>query len=194
MTDKVRVGVLISGQGSNMQAIAHAATAANCPYNVACVIADRPNAAGLQLANNMNLPAHCIDKKQYSNKLEFERDIDNHLRSHNVQFVALAGFMRILSSWFVDRWQAKLVNIHPSLLPKYKGLHTHERALDAGDPEHGCTIHWVNAGMDEGDIITQATVPVLLDDTEDTLAARVKAAEHKLYPKTLAQLAAQMKP
>ena len=132
-----------------------------------------------------------IDHKSYKARELFERDIDAALRAHNTQLICNAGFMRILTPWFVKRWLGRQLNIHPSLLPKYKGLHTHARALEAGETEHGCSVHWVSEGMDDGKIIAQTSVPVLDGDTPETLAARVLTQEHELYPRVLEQIAQQ---
>jgi formyltetrahydrofolate-dependent phosphoribosylglycinamide formyltransferase len=185
----VRVGVLISGRGSNMVSLAEAARLPGCPYEVVTVISNRPDAGGLARAEALGLPTGVIDHKPWGKDREgFERALDAELQAANVELVALAGFMRVLTSWFVERWAGRLVNIHPSLLPLYKGLDTHARALAAGDTEAGCTVHWVAAGVDEGETIAQARVPILIGDDAVTLAARVLAAELDLYPRALAQV------
>lgn len=185
---KTRVAVLISGRGSNMQSLVHAAAAPDYPAEIALVLANKPLAKGLEFASQANIPTAIVDHTAYATREDFERALDEALHSHGIELVALAGFMRVLTPWFVDRWAGKLINIHPALLPKFKGLDTHQRALDAGETEHGCTVHWVSAGVDEGAIIAQAAVPVLPDDTADTLAARVLQAEHALYPRALADV------
>ncbi len=185
-----RVAVLISGRGSNMEALIRAAREPDYPAEIALVIANRPDAGGLATARAAGIAAELVDNTQYPSKSAFETALEERLTAHGIELIALAGFMRILSEPFTQRWDGRLVNIHPSLLPAFKGLHTHERALEAGVSEHGCTVHFVTAGMDEGPIIAQARVPVLPGDTTDTLAARVLVEEHKLYPQALALVAA----
>ncbi len=183
---RLKLAILISGRGSNMEALVRAARAPDYPAETVLVLSNRPEAAGLMFAEAAGIPALAIDHKTYGKDREaFERDLDAALRGAGVEIIALAGFMRVLTNWFVTRWEGRLVNIHPSLLPKYKGLDTHQRAIDAGDTEAGCTVHWVSAGIDEGEIIAQARVPILPGDTADTLAARTLPAEHKLYPEAL---------
>ncbi len=181
----VPVGILISGRGSNMEALVRAAQAPNASYKVVCVIANRADAKGLQFAAAHDIPAVVVNHKAFDSREHFEAELSQTLMAHGVRVVALAGFMRVLTAGFVRQWQGRLVNIHPSLLPKFKGLHTHERALEAGEPEHGCTVHWVSEGVDEGEIIGQARVPIKAGDTPETLAARVLAEEHTLYPACL---------
>ncbi len=183
------IGILISGRGSNMQAVLAAMAAdPGYPAHAAVVIANRPDAAGLITAQTAGVATEVIDHTAFADRAAFEAALDARLRAHGVQLVVLAGFMRVLTPWFVGRWARRLINIHPSLLPKHKGLDTHARALAAGDREHGCTVHYVSDGVDEGEIIAQARVPILPDDTEQTLAARVLAAEHALYPKCIAEI------
>lgn len=181
------VGVLISGRGSNMQALLNAADA---PYEIKLVIANNPDAGGIESARAAGIEAFAIDHRPYKKDREaFERVLDQALRARGIELVALAGFMRVLTPFFVRAWEGRLVNIHPSLLPLYPGLHTHQRAIEAGDAEAGCTVHLVTEGVDEGPILGQARVPILPGDTPDALAARVLIEEHKLYPKCLADLA-----
>jgi phosphoribosylglycinamide formyltransferase 1 len=183
---RLKLAILISGRGSNMEALVRAARAPEYPAETVLVLSNRPEAAGLMFAEAAGIPALAIDHKAYGKDREaFERDLDAALRAAGVEIIALAGFMRVLTNWFVTRWEGRMINIHPSLLPKYKGLDTHQRAIDAGDSEAGCTVHWVSAGVDEGEIIAQARVPILPGDTADTLAARTLPAEHKLYPEAL---------
>jgi phosphoribosylglycinamide formyltransferase-1 len=185
---RVKVGVLISGRGSNMRSLIEAARAEDYPAEIAAVIANRPGAGGLQAASDAGVFAVAIDQSLFGKDRELhERAIDAVLRDRGVEAVALAGYMRLLTPWFVDAWAGRMINIHPSLLPLYPGLHTHARALEAGDAEAGCTVHEVTAGLDEGPILGQARVPVLPGDDEDALAARVLAAEHLLYPRVLAE-------
>jgi phosphoribosylglycinamide formyltransferase-1 len=186
--ERVKVGVLISGRGSNMRSLIEAARAQDYPAEIAAVIANRPGAGGLQVASDAGVFAVAIDQGLFGKDRELhERAIDAVLRDHGVEAVALAGYMRVLTPWFVDAWAGRMINIHPSLLPLYPGLHTHARALEAGDVEAGVTVHEVTAGLDEGPILGQARVPVLPGDDEDALAARVLAVEHVLYPRVLAE-------
>ena len=183
---KARVGVLISGSGSNLQALMDAA-AAGAPYEIVRVISNNPAAYGLTRAQAMGVPAQAIDHRPFGkDRAAFEAEVTAALRAADVQWVALAGFMRVLTPGFVGAWAGRLINIHPSLLPLFPGLHTHARALEAGMAVHGCTVHHVTDGVDEGPIIGQAAVPVLPDDTPESLAARVNGAELRLYPAALA--------
>lgn len=186
---KLKVGVLISGRGSNMAALVEAARDPAFPAEVCCVIANRPDAKGLDFARENGISAVLIDHKAYASKTEFETAVTDALIAHGVDFVCLAGFMRIVSPAFIERWHNRLINIHPSLLPSYKGLHTHERALADGVKLAGCTVHFVRAEMDVGPIVAQAAVPVLNGDTADSLAARTLTAEHRLYPLALRLIA-----
>ncbi len=179
---KLKVGILISGRGSNMAALVEAAQEPAFPAEVRCVLSNRPDAGGLDFARERGIPAVAVDHKAYATKAEFETAVTNTLVTHGVDFVCLAGFMRIVSPVFIGRWHNRLLNIHPSLLPSYKGLHTHERALADGVKLTGCTVHFVRAEMDVGPIVAQAAVPVMTSDTPDSLAARVLTAEHRLYP------------
>ena len=189
MTDKKRVGILISGRGSNMMALVEAARAPAYPAQISVVVSNRPDAAGLAWAKENNLPAVAVDHKAYAARAAFEEVLHESLIAHGVEMVACCGFMRLMSADFVDVWRDRMINIHPALLPSYKGLHTHERALADGVRIAGCTVHVVRAEMDAGPIIAQAAVAVLDADTPSTLAARVLAAEHVLYPHALALLA-----
>lgn len=183
-----RAAVLISGTGSNMAALVEAARQDDCPYAVALVLSNRPDAAGLARAAEAGVPTLAVDHRPFAGDREaHERAIDEALRRHEVEVVALAGYMRLLTPWLVGRWSGRMLNIHPSLLPKHPGLDTHARALAAGDTEAGCTVHLVTEGVDEGPALAQARVPVQPDDTPDSLARRVLAAEHRLYPRALAE-------
>jgi len=183
-----RVGVLISGGGSNMAALIAAAKAADYPADIVRVLSNTPDAGGLERARAEGVDASAIDAKPFGKDREaHERALDAGLREAGVEVVALAGYMRILTPWFVQAWSGRLLNIHPSLLPLYPGLHTHARAIAAGDAEAGCTVHLVTADLDAGPILGQAHVPVLPGDDEQTLAVRVLAAEHRLYPQCLAE-------
>ncbi|MBA4805552.1 MAG: phosphoribosylglycinamide formyltransferase [Brevundimonas sp.] len=183
-----RAAVLISGTGSNMAALVEAARQDDCPYAVALVLSNRPDAAGLARAAEAGVPTLAVDHRPFAGDREaHERAIDEALRRHEIEVVALAGYMRLLTPWLVGRWSGRMLNIHPSLLPKHPGLDTHARALAAGDTEAGCTVHLVTEGVDEGPALAQARVPVQPDDTPDSLARRVLAAEHRLYPRALAE-------
>jgi phosphoribosylglycinamide formyltransferase 1 len=178
----LKLGVLISGRGSNLQALIDAAQQPDYPAKIALVIANRPDAAGLQRAAAAGIATQIVDHKKYHDRESFEAALDATLRAADVQLVCLAGFMRVLTAWFVSKWQGRLINIHPSLLPEFPGVDTHRRALAAGAKQTGCTVHYVVPQVDAGPIIVQAQVPVLSDDDEDKLAARVLVAEHKAYP------------
>ena len=186
---KIKTAILISGGGSNMVALIKAAQAPDYPAEIVVVICNEPNAVGIEKAKRLGIKAICINHKNYKTRKLFEQDMDAILQANGTELICNAGFMRILSPWFVKRWLGKQLNIHPSLLPKFKGLHTHKRALEAGVKEHGCTIHYVDEGMDTGEIIAQAKVPVLPTDTESLLATRVLEQEHILYPRVLKQVA-----
>ena len=187
MPDKTKVAVLISGRGSNMEALVRAAQATACPFEIALVLANKPDAGGLATAEAAGIEALCVDQKLFGKDREVhERAIDAALRARGIQVIALAGYMRILTPFLVDAWEGRMLNIHPSLLPAYPGLDTHGRALTAGDVEAGCTVHLVTAGVDEGPILGQARVPILPGDTEHLLAQRVLDQEHQLYAATLA--------
>ena len=182
--EKAKVGVLISGRGSNMVALAEAAKAADCPYEIVLVGSNDPTAAGLVEAERRGIPTWSLSHKGLK-RAEFDQQVDAALRAADVEWVALAGYMRLLTRPFVEKWQGRMINIHPALLPLFKGLDTHKRALEAGVRVHGCTVHFVTPEMDDGPIIAQAAVPVMLGDDEATLAARVLKAEHQLYPTAL---------
>jgi len=187
MLSKTKVAVLISGRGSNMEALVRAAQADDCPFQIALVLANKPDAGGLATADAAGIEALCVDQKPFGKDREaHERAIDAALRQRGIQVIALAGYMRILTPFLVDAWEGRMLNIHPSLLPKYPGLDTHARALAAGEAEAGCTVHLVTAGVDEGPVLGQARVPVLPGDDEHSLALRVLEQEHRLYPETLA--------
>lgn len=170
-----------------MVALIEAAKNDAYPADIKLVISNRPEAAGLRKADEMGVKAICIDHRDFESRADFELELDAALHAHKIDFIACAGFMRVLGETFVKMWSKKMINIHPSLLPKYKGLHTHKRALDAGDTEHGCTVHWVNEGVDEGKIIAQARLLIKPANTPETLAKRVQKLEHTLYPKALAE-------
>jgi len=185
---KARVAILISGTGSNMVALIEAARAPACPFEIVCVISNKPEAPGLDRARTVGVEAITVDQRPFGkDRAAHELAIQAELTARNIEWVALAGYMRLLTPGFVDPWQGRMLNIHPSLLPKYPGLDTHRRALEAGDAEAGCTVHLVVAEMDAGPIIAQARVPILSDDTPEILAARVLEAEHRLYPAALTE-------
>lgn len=179
---RLKLAVLISGRGSNLQALIDAAAAPDYPAEIVVVVSNRPDAQGLARAAAAGIPTQVIDHKAFADRATFDAALDAALRRHAIELVCLAGFMRLLTDGFVTAWQDRMINVHPSLLPAFKGLHTHARALAAGVRVAGCTVHFVRPEMDEGPIIVQAAVPVLPDDTADALAARVLSAEHRCYP------------
>ncbi len=190
---RLKLAILISGRGSNMEALLAAAKAPGYPAEPVLVLSNRPDAAGLAIAAAAGVATAAIDHRAFGKDREaFERALDAALSVKDTEIIALAGFMRVLTPWFMTRWQGRMVNIHPSLLPKYKGLDTHQRAIDAGETETGCTVHWVSAGVDEGEIIAQARLPIRPDDTAETLAARLLPLEHALYPSALADACARI--
>jgi len=198
MTDRpsgrVRAAVLISGAGSNMAALIDAARDPDCPFEAALVLSNRPDAGGLAVAREKGVAVAVVDHRPFGKDREaHERAVDAVLTEHAIEVVALAGYMRLLTPWLVRRWSGRMLNIHPSLLPKYPGLDTHARALAAGDVEAGCSVHLVAEGVDDGPILGQARVPLLADDTPGSLAQRVLAAEHRLYPAVLTDFCRQMK-
>lgn len=186
----MRTAILISGRGSNMAALLDAAAGPGFPAEIVLVVADRAKATpGLARAEARGIPTRSIIARDFPDKPAFEAALDAALTEARIELVCLAGFMRLLSEAFVGRWRDRIINIHPSLLPSFPGLHTHERALEAGVKLHGCTVHFVRPAMDAGPIIVQAAVPVLDDDDADRLAARVLAAEHRIYPLALGLVA-----
>lgn len=189
MTGPKRAAVLISGRGTNLQALIDAASDPAFPARIGLVISNVADAAGLERAAKAGIPTKTIFHRGHPTRESFDDRIDEALRSAEIDIVCLAGFMRVLSDRFVRRWQGRLVNIHPSLLPSFKGLDVHRQVLDAGVRISGCTVHFVVTELDSGPIIAQAAVPVLADDDEERLAARTLAAEHKLYPLALSMLA-----
>lgn len=183
---KIRAAILISGRGSNMMSLIAASRTAGYPVEFVAVISNRPDAPGLEAARAEGIPALGLDHRLYQDRQHFEGQLDGMLRAARVELVCLAGFMRILTSDFVEAWRDRMLNIHPSLLPAFKGLDTHARALASGARFAGCTVHLVRPEMDDGPILGQAVVPVVAGDDAETLAARVLAAEHLLYPAVLA--------
>ena len=187
---KKRVAVLISGRGSNMMALIEAAKAKDYPAQIVLVLSNLPDAVGLARARDANIATVVIDHRPFGEDREaFERALDDELRRHRADLVCLAGFMRLLTPWFIGRWRGRLLNIHPALLPQFKGLHTHRRALEAGVELHGATVHFVVEETDSGPVIAQQSVPVRQGDNEETLAARVLQVEHRLYPEALRMVA-----
>ena len=190
MMARRRVAILISGRGSNMAALIEAARHPDYPAEIVLVISNRLEAEGLARAAAAGIATAVVDHTAFASKAAFEAALDARLAEARAEIVCLAGFMRLLSMGFVERWRDRLINIHPSLLPAFPGLNTHARAIAAGAKVHGCTVHFVRAAMDDGPIIAQAEVPVLPGDTPELLAARVLVAEHRLYPEALAEVAA----
>jgi phosphoribosylglycinamide formyltransferase-1 len=184
-----RTAILISGRGSNMRALIERARSSSYPAEIALVVSNRPEAAGLIFAKENNIGCAVVDHKIYAGREEFERSMQVLLEVHRIELICLAGFMRMLTPWFIGQWQGRLLNIHPALLPAYRGLDTHARALADGAKIHGCTVHFVVAAMDEGPIIAQAAIAVLDSDTPSSLAARVLAEEHAIYPAALCRVA-----
>lgn len=184
-----RVVVLISGRGSNMMSLVAASRQPGSPTEIVAVISNRPSAAGIGWARDQGIATAIVNHRQYASRAEFEEALQTEIDKHAADLIALAGFMRILGAPFVARWEGRMLNIHPSLLPAFKGLDTHQQALDAGVKVAGCTVHFVTPEMDAGPIIAQAAVPVCSGDTADTLADRIIAVEHKLYPLALALVA-----
>jgi len=180
-----RVVIFISGGGSNMQALIEACAAPGFAAEVVGVISDRASAGGVEKARAKNIPTLVFERKPYGSKAEHEQAMFDALDTLKPDILCLAGFMRLLSEEFINRYEGRMINIHPSLLPLFAGLHTHQRALDAGMKIAGCTVHFVTLGMDEGPIIAQAAVPIAAGDTADTLAARLLTVEHKIYPLAL---------
>jgi phosphoribosylglycinamide formyltransferase-1 len=182
---KKNIAIFISGTGSNMRALIEASKKENYPAQIVCVISDNQHAQGLVIAQSFNIQTYFINPNEYQNKQDYEANIHEKLLIHKIDFICLAGFMRLISPYLCDLWNNKMINIHPSLLPSFKGLNSHEKALKAGVKFSGCTIHWVTSKMDSGKIIAQAVVPVLRNDTVNDLSKRVLKAEHKLYPLVL---------
>jgi phosphoribosylglycinamide formyltransferase-1 len=180
-----RVAILISGRGSNMRSLVEAARDLHYPAEIALVLSNVAAAPGLDFARTHGVATATVDHKLFANRESFERAMQETLLGQEIDLVCLAGFMRLLTPWFVGQWRDRMLNVHPALLPSYRGLHTHERALADGVKIHGATVHFVAPEMDAGPIIVQAAVPVLQDDTPDALAARVLAQEHRIYPLAL---------
>ena len=177
--------ILISGRGSNMEALIAARDAGTLPVNIAAVISNRPEARGLETAQRAGIAAHFIDHKGFASREDFDAALSECIEQFSPDLVVLAGFMRILTPAFVRRYEGRLLNIHPSLLPSFPGLHTHQRALDEGVRIHGCTVHFVTPELDHGPVVIQAAVPVIDGDDEDSLAARILVQEHRIYPQAV---------
>lgn len=185
---KKRVAVLISGSGSNLQALMDAAAAPDYPAEIALVISNQPDAFGLRRAENAKIPVEVVSHKDYQSREDFDAAMQLLLKQHRIEIVCLAGFMRILSAWFVRAWEGRMLNIHPSLLPAFKGAHAVRDALQAGAKETGCTVHLVGEEVDSGPVVLQARVGILPGDTEESLLKRIHAEEHKIYPAALKML------
>ncbi|MBF9036302.1 phosphoribosylglycinamide formyltransferase [Rhodobacterales bacterium HKCCE2091] len=185
----VRTAILISGSGSNMETLVRSMTGDH-PARPVLVLCNRPDVAGIERAAGLGVPVHVVDHRRFADKAAFEAALDARLRDYQTDLVCLAGFMRILSAGFVEKWPHRILNIHPSLLPKFRGLDTHARALAAGETEHGCTVHEVTPALDDGPILGQARLAVDPDETPEALAHRVLELEHRLYPAVLRRVAA----
>lgn len=182
---KVKVAVMISGRGSNMGALARAAMAPDYPAEIAMVISNKPHVGGIDLAVEYDLPYRVIDQSQFENREDHEAAITEILKEADIELICLAGYMKILTESFVSSWRGHIINIHPSLLPSFRGVDTHERALERGVRLHGCTVHFVNGELDGGPIILQGVVPVIPGDDAQSLSERVLKLEHELYPRAL---------
>lgn len=189
MTRRLKLAVLISGRGSNLQALIDACAQADFPAVIGLVISNEPDASGLVRAARAGIATAVVDHRDFGSRAAFDEGLHARLAECRPDLICLAGFMRILGSDFVRRWEGRIINIHPSLLPALKGLDTHARALQAGFTEHGCTVHYVTAALDDGPAILQARVPILPSDTAESLAARVLAEEHRIYPQAVRMIA-----
>ena len=188
---KLKVAVFISSRGSNMQSLVRACNDPEFPAEGVSVLSNNPEAAGLKFAAEHSIATRVIDHRDFADRAAFEGEINRYLETVKVDLICLAGFMRLLTADFVNRWRDRILNIHPSLLPAFKGLHVHERAIESGARFTGCTVHYVRPEMDDGPIIAQAVVPILQDDTPDALAARILEQEHRLYPLALRLVASK---
>ena len=183
--EPTKVAVLFSGRGSNLKTLAEHMAQADVPGELALALSNRPKAGGLDYCAHQGIAHQAIDHTLYDSRESFDAALDAALRGAKIELICCAGFMRLLSAGFVEAWRDRIINIHPSLLPKYKGLHTHARAIEAGDKMHGCSVHYMRPEMDEGPVIVQKKVPILPDDTPETLAQRVLVQEHIAYPEAL---------
>lgn len=188
MTKRIRTAIFISGQGSNMFELIKASRLDDSNSEIVLVLSNNRKALGLEIAQNFGIPTSYVSTKIPN----FENYIQAHLEESKVELICLAGFMKVLNTEFVNKWSGRMINIHPSLLPKYKGLHTHERAIASNDTEHGCTVHYVEPDVDSGPIIIQAVLNILPDDSPDTLATRVLVLEHSIYPLALKYIASKL--
>ena len=186
-----KTAILISGRGSNMESLIKASKQPDYPATISLVVSNNPDAAGLKTSQKFGIPTKTLSSKNFDTQLSFDKKLNELLEHLKIEIVCLAGFMRIVSPWFASKWHGKLINIHPALLPAFKGLNTHQRALEAGVKTHGCSVHFVIAELDAGPIISQGKVPVLTNDDESSLASRVLEIEHQIYPKALAMLASE---
>ncbi len=186
-----KTAILISGRGSNMESLIKASKQPDFPATISLVVSNNPDAAGLKTSKKYGIPTKTLSSKSFDTQLSFDKKLNELLEHLEIEIVCLAGFMRIVSPWFASKWHGKLINIHPALLPAFKGLNTHQRALEAGVKTHGCSVHFVIAELDAGPIISQGKVPVLTNDDESSLASRVLEIEHQIYPKALAMLASE---
>ncbi len=189
MNGRTRTAILISGRGSNMTSLLEAARAPDYPAEIGLVLSNRPDAGGVTRADEAGIATCIVDHKAFPDREAFEQAMDAALVEAGIELICLAGFMRVLTPWFVRRWEGRMLNIHPSLLPLFRGTQTHRQALDAGVRVHGCSVHFVVPELDAGPIVAQACVPVLPGDDEKALAARVLVEEHRIYPQALAQVA-----
>lgn len=185
MSVRKKTAILISGNGSNMAALVAAAQAPDYPAEIALVICNVPGAGGIARAQSLGVPVKVISHKEFDSRENFDTAVDAALRDAQIELICEAGFMRIHSAWFAERWEGRILNIHPSLLPAFPGIRVHEQVLAAGEKESGCTVHFLTPELDSGPIVLQAKVPVLPGDTKESLAARVQIEEHKIYPEAL---------
>ena len=187
---KVKTAILISGRGSNMVSLVKASQQKDYPAHISLVISNIPDAPGLDKARDLGIMTMTVSHKDFPSRQKFEAAIDAVLKQADIKLICCAGFMRVLTPWFVKQWDRRILNIHPSLLPKYKGLNTHQRALDAGDEYHGCTVHFVTSELDGGETVMQKSIQINIDDTASSLATRLLPYELSLYPEALAKVAA----
>lgn len=186
--NKIKLAILISGRGSNMRSIMDACQDDGFPAEISVVLSNRPNAEGIDVARKADIPVEIVDHKAFDGREDFEHEMQERLEKYDIDLIVLAGFMRILTSGFVEQWPDQIINIHPSLLPDYKGTNTHARVIADGKKESGCTVHFVIPDLDSGPIIAQRRVPVLPDDTPETLSDRVLEQEHQIYPQAIRRL------
>ena len=186
--NKKPIGVFISGRGSNLESIINACKDENFPAKVVCVFSDNANAAGLQFASKSNIDTHVLDLNNFESKKHYEEGILKLLKPYNIELICLAGYMKIITNKLISSYPNRIINIHPSLLPKFKGLNTHQRALDAQEVVSGCTVHYVNSKVDDGKIIMQTSVAIEKTDNADTLSKKVLKAEHELYPASIIKI------